>query len=150
MFRSVSVTLMGSTQKPQVGVALARWYNATLQDRWSTTAPVPGNFSSYVFEGTFGYLMTKPHSTKPTVKLEDCVSYWPGHPDHLLTNDGMCAGTGYTRLRTAGWVYQNPESNTVPVYRCYSPLLRSHFASNQSNCEGLGNMEWLLGYALAS
>lgn len=150
VFRDVTVTLMGSTQSPQVGVALARWYNAAQHDRWSTTAPVPGNYVPYAFEGTFGYLMTKPHSTKPTTKLEDCVSNWPGHPDHLLTNDGMCAPSGYTRLRTAGWVFQNSEPNTVPVYRCYSPTLHSHFASNQSNCEGLGNMEWLLGYALAN
>jgi hypothetical protein len=150
VFRDVAVTLMPSAQVPQVGVALARWYNSALKDRWSTTAPVPGNFNSYAFEGTFGYLMTKPHPTQPVVKLEDCVSFWPEHPDHLLTNDGTCTQDRYTRLRTAGWVYQNSQPNTVPLYRCYNPTEKHHFASNQSDCESLGNMEWLLGYALAN
>lgn len=150
VFRDVYMWLSPSPVTPQVGVALARWYNAGLDDRWSTTAPVPGNFSSYAYEGTFGYLMTSPDPTQATIKLEDCVGSWPGHPDHLLTNDGTCVPAGYTRLRTAGWVYQNALPNTIPLYRCYSPTIMNHFASNRSDCEGLGILEWVLGYALAN
>jgi hypothetical protein len=150
VFRDIYMWLSPSPVTPQVGIALARWYNASVKDRWSTTAPVPGDFSTYVYEGTFGYLMTAPDPTQPTTKLEDCVSYWPGHPDHLFTYDGWCVSAGYTRLRTAGWVYQNSLPNTVPLYRCYSSTLNNHFASNRSDCEGLGTMEYLLGYALAN
>jgi hypothetical protein len=150
VFRDVWISVAPSPVTPQASVALSRWYNASLKDRWSTTAPVPGNFTAYAFEGTFGYLMTRAHATLPTVKLEDCVSNWPGHPDHLLTNDGQCASAGYTRLRTAGWLYRDSQPNTVPVYRCYNPAEQHHFASNQSNCDQHGTVEWLLGWALAS
>jgi hypothetical protein len=153
VFRDVSVTLMPSAQVPQVGVALARWHNTALKDRWSTTAPVPGNFNSYAFEGTFGYLMTKPHPSLPTKKIMDCVSNWPGHPDHLPLDiqNTTCENTStYKTLRTLGWIYSSSQPNTVPLYRCYSSTEQSHFASNQSNCEGLGTMEWLMGYALAN
>ncbi|WNG33849.1 hypothetical protein F0U61_09555 [Archangium violaceum] len=150
VFRDVWMGVAASPQTPQVGLALSRWFSATAKDRWTTTAPVVGNYNTYAYDKLLGYVMTKPHPTLPSNKLEDCVSTWPGHPDHLLTNDGMCASAGYTRLRTAGWLYRDAQPNTLPVYRCYSPTLQSHFASNRADCEGLGTMEWLLGYALAS
>jgi hypothetical protein len=150
VFRDVWLSFAASPVAPQAGVALSRWYDADLKDRWSTTGPVPGNFGAYTFEGTLGFLMTRQHANLPTVKLEDCVGSWPGHPDHLLTNDGQCTTAGYTRLRTAGWVYRDSQPNTVPVYRCYNPAEQHHFASGRSDCEGLGAVEWLLGWALAS
>jgi hypothetical protein len=150
VFRDVYLSLSPTPASPQVGVALSRWYNASLKDRWSTTAPVPGNYASYQHEGIFGYLLTKAHPSLPTNKLEDCVGTWPGHPDHLLTNDGTCVSAGYTRLRTAGWVFTTSQPGTVPLYRCYSQAQQHHFASNAASCDGLGTMEWLLGYALAN
>lgn len=78
------------------------------------------------------------------------MSTWPGHPDHLLTNDGTCASAGYTRLRTAGWVYLAQQPGTVPLYRCYNPTEQHHLASTDAGCDGLGTMEWRLGWALAS
>ncbi|MFY0529162.1 hypothetical protein ACN28I_40355 [Archangium gephyra] len=146
VFRDVSIWMSSSPASPQVGVALSRWYNAATQDRWSTTAAVPGNDETYVYEGLLGYLMTKPHPTLATVKLEDCVSDWPGHPDHLLAE---CEAEGYSRLRTAGWIFEAPQPNTLPLYRCYNPEVRQHFVSNQANCEGMGSKEWLMGHALA-
>lgn len=47
----------------------------------------------------------------------------------------------------AGWVYSQPQDQTVPLYRCYNAQEHSHFASNESDCEKLGDMERLLGYA---
>ncbi len=149
VFRDVWMGVSSSPVTPQVGIALSRWYNASAKDRWTTTAPVVGNFSAYAYDKHLGYVMTKPHPTLPSTRLEDCVSHWPGHPDHLLTNDGTCAPGGYTRLRTAGWLYRDPQPGTLPVYRCYDATDQSHFASNQADCEGLGRAEWLLGYALA-
>ncbi|PTL75164.1 hypothetical protein [Vitiosangium sp. GDMCC 1.1324] len=146
VFRDVWMWMSPTPVSPQVGIALSRWYNATTQDRWSTTAPVPNGDGAYVYEGLLGYLMTKPHPTLATVKLEDCVSDWPGHPDHLLAD---CAADGYSWLRTAGWVFEEPQPNTLPLYRCYDSKVQQHFVSNQSDCEGHGTQEWLMGYALA-
>jgi hypothetical protein len=150
VFRSVSVSISNTPVTPQVGVQLVRWYNANLHDRWSTTAPVPpAKNSSYKLEATSGYLMTAADPAKPSVELEDCVSQWPGHPDHLLEAKGVCEAGHYQRLRTAGWVYSKPQEQTIPLYRCYNPQEHSHFASNSPDCENLGKMERLLGYALS-
>src|SRR5262249_21604627 len=134
---------------PRVGVALTRWYSSADHDRWTTTAPVPGNDTRYVMQAALGYLMSAPPPGAATVKLEDCVGMWARHPAYILRNDGLCVTGGYRRLRTAGWLFMPRTAGTVPVYRCFDPTENSHFASNQPNCEGLGKMEWLLGYALA-
>jgi hypothetical protein len=149
--RDVSVTLMGSPQSPQVGVEVSRWLNSSAGERWSTTGPVPGNFSSFAYQGGFGYLMTKQLDAS-WIKIVDCQSdtNWAGHPDHILTS-GTC-DTSYHLVRTAGWAYPNgtPPANTLALYRCYDTTLQSHFASNASNCEGLGTMESQIGYVLAN
>jgi hypothetical protein len=136
---------------PQAKVLLARWRNAKLNDRWSTTAPAPpARDSSYQLEATCGYLMTRGDLARHTVELEDCVSQWPGHPDHMLEAKGVCeqGWANFKRLRTAGWAYGEPQEHTVPLYRCYNPQEHSHFASNDADCEKLGQMEHLLGYVL--
>jgi hypothetical protein len=148
VFRDVTVSAARGPGRPQVGVLLARWYDVTLHDRWSTTAPVPGNGVSYRLEAQSGYLMTIPDAGGPTVELEDCVSERGGHPDHLLAEKGFCEAHAYQRLRTAGWVYAQARPDTIPLYRCYDSGQRSHFASNAPDCEKLGQAERLLGYAL--
>ena len=148
VFRDVTVSMSSKPASPQVGVLLARWYDATLHDRWSTTAPVPGNYTSYKLEKESGYLMTVADAAKPSVELEDCVSARSGHPDHLLAEKGFCEANNYQRLRTAGWVYAQLQPETIPLYRCYNAKDQSHFASNAPDCEKLGTSERLLGYAL--
>ena len=150
VFRSVDVSISSSPVTPQVGIELARWYNTKLQDRWATTAAVPSpKGSTYRLDKKLGYLMTVAGPAKATVKLEDCASNWPGHPDHMLEEDYYCRAGKYLRLRTAGWVYGKPQKDTVPLYRCYNAQERSHFASNAPDCENLGKMERLLGYGLS-
>jgi hypothetical protein len=148
VFRDVTVSTSDSPVSAQVGVLLARWYNPTLHDRWSTTAAVPGNDDTYKLEARSGYLMTAAPTGKPSTELEDCVSDRPGHPDHLLAQKGICEAQAYQRLRTAGWVYAQQAANTQPLYQCYSDTEHSHFAANRPDCDGKGRMETLLGYDL--
>jgi hypothetical protein len=148
VFRDVTVSTSDAPDTAQVGVLLARWYNAGLHDRWSTTAAVPGNDTTYKLEARSGFLMTAAPAGKPSTEVEDCVSERPGHPDHLLAQKGFCEAHAYQRLRTAGWVYARQETNTQPLYQCYSDGEASHFASNRPDCEGKGRMETLLGYDL--
>ena len=148
VFREVDVAIANSPVAPQVGVQLARWYNADRHDRWSTTGPVPGSEAAYKLEARNGYLLTSTDVGAATVELEDCVSDRPGHPDHLLAEKGFCSEHNYQRLRTAGFVFAQVRPETVPLYRCYSASEQSHFASNAPDCEKLGSMERLLGYAL--
>jgi hypothetical protein len=148
VFRDVEVSISASPVAAQVGVLLARWYSASLHDRWSTTAAVPGNYTSYTLDKQTGYLMTSADAATPSVELEDCASQRPGHLDHLLSEKGFCEAHGFERLRTAGWVYAKEHAQTVALYACYSQGQESHFASNAADCEGLGKMERLLGYAL--
>jgi hypothetical protein len=148
VFRDVTVSASNAPVAAQVGVLLARWYNAGLHDRWSTTAAVPGNDSAYKLEARSGFLLTAAPTGKPSTEVEDCVSERPGHPDHLLAQKGFCEAHAYQRLRTAGWVYAQQQANTQPLYQCYADSEASHFASNRPDCEGKGRMEMLLGYDL--
>ena len=149
VFREIDVSLSRPPVTPQVRVLLARWYSATLHDRWSTTAAIPGNYGVYKLEKETGYLLTIADAAKPSGELEDCVSQRPGHPDHLLAEKGFCGANAYQRLRTAGWVYSKPQEHTVPLYRCYNAQEHWHFASNEADCERLGTMERLLGYVVS-
>jgi hypothetical protein len=151
VFRKVDVTIADEPVVPQVGMLLARWYNPAQHDRWSTTAAVPEvNGSAYQLEASSGYLMTIANAGgKATVELEDCVSKWPGRPDHLLGERGFCEAHDFQRLRTAGFAYSAPQEQTVPLYLCDDEQDHSHFASNQSDCEKLGTMEHLLGYVVS-
>jgi hypothetical protein len=154
--RDVGFTLAGSAQTPQVGVALSRWYGTptygpynTASAYWSTTAVVPGAFSTFAYQGDFGYLMTK--SFAGTTPLVECAASWPGsHLDHLVTR--TTCDSGYTLLRTLGWVYSASQgAATKAVYRCYDSGTASHFVSNDSACEGKTvEAPTPLGYALAN
>ncbi|HEV2677556.1 MAG TPA: hypothetical protein VGV37_23700 [Aliidongia sp.] len=148
VFRDVAVSVSKAPVSPQVGVLLARWNDAALHDRWSTTAAVPGNDVTYKLEAASGYLMTAAPSGERSVELEDCVSERPGHPDHLLAKRGFCEAHAYQRLRTAGWIFTAQKPGTQPLYQCYSDADHSHFAANQADCDGKGRMEALLGYDL--
>jgi hypothetical protein len=117
VFRDVAVSISNAAVSPQVGVLLARWYNAALHDRWSTTAAVQGNDATYKLEARSGYLMTSAPAGQPSAELEDCVSAHGGHLDHLLAQKGFCEAHTYQRLRTAGWVFaaRNQYPAAVPV-----------------------------------
>lgn len=164
--RNVVVAQESTPQSPQVGIALSRWYSSSISQRISSVEPVPYGFVSAGYtleEADNGYLMTVPPSSGSNTVVE-CVNTasWPSaaHPDHLVTsyatgsnpaNNGC--DSSYAFLRTAGYLYSASQgSSTVPVYRCKpsGSSTTTHFASNDSSCEGLGAEEWLMGYALAN
>jgi hypothetical protein len=153
--RDVYFTLETSAQSPQVGVALSRWYGVPTYGPyngasayWSTTAEVPGAYSTFAYQGDFGYLMTK--ALAGTTKLVECAASWPNtHLDHLVT--AMSCDSGYSTLRTLGWVYSSSVANTKPVYRCYDSVIASHFVSNDPGCETKTTEKPIpLGYVLAN
>jgi hypothetical protein len=108
----------------------------------------PTNGAVCKLEAKSGYLMTVAHAGIPSVQLEDCVSQWPGHPDHMLEEKRYCDAGRYQRLRTAGWIYSKPQEQAIPFYRCYNAEDKSHLASNEQDCERFGKMERLLGYTV--
>jgi hypothetical protein len=139
VFRDVTVSAATAHGEPQVGVLLARWYDATLHDHWSTTAPVPGNGTSYRLEAQSGYLMTTADAGTPTVELEDCVSERAGHPDHLLAEKGFCEAHAYQRLRTAGWICASPANRrpSLPLLQRQGPVsLRVQYAGLRETGNG--------------
>ena len=148
VFRPVDISWTRGPGEPLVGEMLTHWYDATHQDHWTTIAPVPGNYSAYRLVAQLGYMMTAPDTSKPTVELEECLSKWPGHPDRILIQKGVCESQNYQSLRSAGFVYNAAQPNTQPLYRCYSDTEHSHFAANDENCNNMGKREALLGYDL--
>jgi hypothetical protein len=148
IFRPVDISWSLAQGEPQVGEMLTHWYDAAQHDHWVTTAPVPGNYTAYKLTAQLGYMMTTPDPKLASVELEECISKWPGHPDRILIQKGVCETHGYGRLRSAGFVYAGPQPNTQPLYRCYSDTEKSHFAANREDCNGMGRREALLGYDL--
>jgi len=148
IFRPVDISWSRAPGEPQVGEMLTHWYNPAEHDHWATTAPVPGNYAAYKLVAQLGYTMTTPDSREPSIELEECVSQWPGHADHILIQKGICETQGYRRLRSAGFIFSAVEPNTQPLYRCYSDSEKSHFAANRDDCNRMGKREALLGYDL--
>ncbi|RXH54142.1 hypothetical protein [Granulicella sibirica] len=149
VFRPVDISWSRTLGEPQVGEMLTHWYDKSQHDHWATTAPVPGNWAAYAMVAPLGYMMTAPPDSKQaSAELEECVSQGSGHLDHILIQKGICESKGYTRLRSAGFVFSAEQPNTQPLYRCYSDSEKSHFAANQEDCNGMGKNEALLGYDL--
>ncbi len=148
VFRPVDISRSRAPGDPPVGEMLTHWYNAALHDHWATTAPVPGNYTAYRLVAQLGYMMTAPDTKAASIELEECVGQWPGHPDHILIQKGICETDGYRRLRSAGFIFSAAQPNTQPLYRCYSAAEKSHFAANRDDCNGMGKREALLGYDL--
>lgn len=148
VFRPVDITWSRAPGEPPVGEMLTHWYDAAQHDHWATAAPVPGNWAAYKLIAQLGYMMTAPDPKEPSIDLEECVSTWPGHPDHILIQKGVCETHGYRRLRSAGFIFSAAQPNTQPLYRCYADTEKSHFAANRDDCNGMGKREALLGYDL--
>jgi hypothetical protein len=82
--RPVDISWSRAPGEPLVGEMLTHWYDAAHHDHWTTTAPVPGNYSAYRLVAQLGYMMTAPDPSKPTVEVEECLSKWPDPPDRIL------------------------------------------------------------------
>jgi hypothetical protein len=148
IFRPIDISWGRAPNEPQVGEMLTHWYNKAQHDHWATTAPVPGNWAAYGMVAQLGYTMTAPNPAQTSVELEECINKWPGHPDRILIQKGVCETQGYQRLRSAGFIYATSQPNTQPLYRCYSDSEKAHFAANEEACHGMGRQEALLGYDL--
>ncbi len=136
-----------STVKQPPRYELASWINSNGIHR-ITSGPVINDSSAWNYDKPLGYVLSAADPSYPSIKLEECVGNWSGHADYLLTGDGKCTSGGYTRLRTAGWIYQDQVTGTTALYRCYSSSGEYHFASIDAQCDGLGEMEWRLGFIL--
>lgn len=146
--RRVNVARSSQPVRPQVKVALTRYYSTSRGDHWVTTAaptvtPFPGGADDFATEFDVGYVFTKrgPDMTE----LVDC--YIPEWGKHMV-GPGGCA-TGNYALRSLGFVYTSQKPNTVPLYRCFYAARNDHWVSN-SPCEwGTTGVqtEFILGYA---
>jgi hypothetical protein len=118
---------------------LARYYNSSTGDHWSTNDdPPPG----YHLEGSLGFIL--PTQIANTHALYSCQI----GGDEFTSPDANCEGQRV--LRTLGWVYSSPPANmpVQPVYRCRVTSSGEHFDSLAANCEGQ-TVESVLGYTTA-
>lgn len=145
----VSLTVEDEKQAVQAELALTRWRDPEGRTFVTSSGPLTGDRLGYRPETTVTYLMTRAPDGAASVKLDECASDWPGHLDQVLAEDGTCEAMGYARERTAGWLYADEQPGTVPVYRCAAQGGQAHFASRMADCEGLGTMEFRLGYGFA-
>lgn len=145
----VSLTMEDEPVAVQVGMALTRWSDPERDIYVTSSGPLTGDRRTYRRDTVVAYLLTRVPEGIASVKFEECSRDWQGQLDQVLAEDGSCEALGYSRERTAGWLYAAEQPGAVPVYRCVDEEARSHFASSAPECEGLGNVEVLLGYGLA-
>ncbi|QQR40901.1 hypothetical protein [Devosia rhizoryzae] len=144
--QEVSLTVEPGAPLVQAGIALTRYVDD--ENRFVTsTGPQTGERAGYRQDAVVAHLLTKAPENIASRKIAECSSDWAGHLDQMLAEDGSCAD--YSRDRTAGWLFADEQAGSVPVYRCYAEDRQTHFASAAADCEGLGAMEFVLGYGLA-
>ena len=146
----VSLSIEDEPVPVQVGMALTRWADADRKSFVTSTGPLTGDRLAYRRDKVVAYMLTRAPEGQASVKLAECSSAQPGHLDQILAEDGSCAAAGYSRDRTAGWLYTAEQPGSVPIYRCSDETMQSHFASTAADCEGMGRPEFLLGYGLPS
>lgn len=149
VFHDVSLARGDVPLAVQSGMALSRWAHPTQKAYVTSTGPLTGDRLAYRRDTVVAYMLTREPEEIASVKLAECFSNRAAHLDQILAEDGTCEGEGYTRDRTAGWLFAAEQAGTVPVYRCYDDAWGSHFASSAPDCEGLGTLQALLGYGLA-
>lgn len=132
----------------QSGVALTRWSDPAHETYVTSTGPLTGERLGYRRDSIVAYMLTRAPEDAASIKIAECSKNASEQLDQVLAEDGDCDNGGYVRERTAGWLYLDEQPDTVPVYRCTSEGAQTHFASNQPDCEGLGTMEFRLGYGL--
>ncbi len=128
----------------QAGLALSRWVVPGERAYVSSTGPVTGEGQRYHHDTVVAYVMTRAPDDTANVELTECVI----DSAQMLTEQGKCP-SGFARQRTAGWLFAEPQPGTVPVYRCRAETGQSQFVSSKPDCEGLGQMQTILGYGLA-
>ena len=148
--QEVSLSLESTPVDIQTGMALTRWSDPARHSYGTSTGPLTGDRLAYHRDTIVAYLMTRAPEGVASVKLAECSRSRPGAVDQLLAEDTSCDAAGYTRERTAGWLYVAEQPGTVPVYLCADAAVQMHFASNALDCEGLGLNQALLGYGLAA
>ena len=147
--QDVSLTITDAPVAVQVGMALTRWADADGRIYVSSTGPLTGDRLAFQRDTTVAYMLTRPPVGVASVKIDECSSSWLGHLDQIVAEAGSCEAGDYVRERTAGWLYADEQTGTVPVYRCNAEPAQSHFVSSTADCEGLGSMEFVLGYGMA-
>jgi hypothetical protein len=138
----VSLAVEDGPVAVQVGMALTRWSDPARASYVTSSGPLTGDRLAYRRDRIVAYMLTRAPEGQASVKLAECSR----GPDHILAEEGNC--DGYSRERTAGWLYAAQQPDTVPVYRCVNAAAQTHFASSAADCEGLGTMDFLLGYGL--
>ena len=145
----VAMSVRETPPPVQVGMALTRWRHPQQGIYVTSSGPLTGDRLAYERDTVVAHMLTRAPDGMESTRLEECSSQRTGHLDHLLSRDGSCESGGYSRERTAGWLYASEQPGTVAVYRCYAADTQTHFASAAADCEGLGTNDALLGYGLA-
>jgi hypothetical protein len=144
VMHALRMTMEKAPAAPQVRTALARYADAK-GARMTTGGPpiVAGERARFTLEKELGFAMTAPPA-EGSVLLQECASAAAGY----FLSDRPCSTDLAARRRTAGYLYLDPQSRTLPLYACAGPDGR-RFSSNDANCEGLGTPGGRLGFVLA-
>ena len=148
VLRDVNLAEEDAPLPVQAGVALTRWSDPAQGVYVTTTGPLTGDRAGYHEDAVVAHMLTRAPDSEASIGFVECAKDLGGRVDHILAEETQCAASGYTRERTAGWLFAREQPGSVPVYQCLSTRTRTHFVSIAADCEGLGVRNFLLGYGL--
>lgn len=148
VYHEVSLSIEDEPVAVQVGMALTRWSDPGGQTYVTSTGPLTGDRLAYRRDTVVANMLTRAPDGVESTKIAECSAIRSGQADQVLAVHGSCAQDGYAQERTAGWLFAAEQPGTIPVYRCVAARTATHFASSAADCEGLGTMEFVLGYGL--
>jgi len=148
----VTLSVEMTPQYPTVAQTIARYKPAsgaaTTATYLTTTFPVVD--PNYTLDTAIAFMPTdQPTNGAPVQKIEECKGASTVSDDYLMDADGSCATAGYTRLRTAGYLFVSGGKNLTAIYSCKTAS-GAHFLSKDNACEGIGSNVATLGYALTN
>ncbi len=146
VLHEVSLELESEPVPVQVGLALTRWKDD--DTFFASTGPQTDDREGLHADGIGAYLLTKAPAGTGSVRVTECQGSAQGRVDRVLIQGEACEA-GYQKVRTAGWLFTGQQPDSVPLYRC-AQSNGSHYASTEQDCDGLGFVDQLLGYGLAS
>ena len=121
-------------------IEMVSGYNGAFHYVTSRTLP-----SGYAKQASFKVKREKDNDDMTLVY--ECRLGGPTGQQAFISTDPNCENQ--FNMGPMGYLYNTKVANSIPIYRCYTSSNGDHFISSNSNCDGKGKSESLVGYGFA-
>ena len=116
---------------------MVRAYNGKVH--YVTTRNLPNGFQK---EASFK--IRRESDDEEMSLVYECRVGGPTGEHSFISSDHNCENQ--FNMGPMGYLYTKKVNNSIPIYRCYVSNSGDHYITSDSNCEGNGKRESLMGY----